>query len=141
MSINDTIIESAKRVYKELGPGHNEKIYHKALAYELSCLGFILDSEMNIIVKYTDSKGFQHNLESERIDLFLKQHNIILELKAIQKNIQGQEICQIKKYFNELNKLKILVSHGIIINFTQPNSKDIPSDIEYKIIVNELAMH
>ncbi len=134
--INEVIIPSAIKVYKDLGPGHNEKIYHKAFVYELNALGIIIDTEMNIIVKYTDSKGFTHNLESERIDIYIKDNNIILELKAIQRNIQAQEICQIKKYFNELNKLNIKVNHGVIINFMQPNSKDIPESIEYKIIEN-----
>ena len=136
--INDIIIKASNRVFENLGPGHNERIYHKALVYELNCLGYNLDTEMNLIVKYTDSKGFIHHLESERIDIFLKDHKIILELKAIQKNIQAQEICQIKKYFNELNKINLDVKYGVIINFCQPNSKDIPNNIEYKIIENRL---
>ena len=61
MEDNDTnqtnIIRAAKKVYEQLGPGHNEHIYHKALVYELTCLGYPLDTEMNILVKYEDSLG------------------------------------------------------------------------------------
>lgn len=136
VQFHQTIIDSAKRVFESLGPGHNERIYHKALIYELNCLGIIIDTEMNIIVKYEDTLGNTHHLETERIDIFIHTHNIILELKAIQKDIQAQEKCQLKKYFNELNKMNRIVHYGIIINFRQPNSKEIPTEIEYCIIQN-----
>jgi GxxExxY protein len=136
VQFQQTIIDSAKRVFESLGPGHNERIYHKALIYELNCLGIIIDTEMNIIVKYEDTLGNTHHLETERIDIFIHTHNIILELKAIQKDIQAQEKCQLKKYFNELNKMNRIVHYGIIINFRQPNSKEIPTEIEYCIIQN-----
>ena len=51
LSLETKIIEASKRVYRQLGPGHNEHIYHKALVYELNCLGYSLDTEMNILVK------------------------------------------------------------------------------------------
>jgi GxxExxY protein len=129
-----TIINIAERVYKQLGPGHNERIYHKAMTYELWCNGFSIDTEMNVVVSYTDSKEHTHFLESERVDIFIHSHNIIIELKAIQRDIQAQEICQIRKYFNELSKIGKNVSYGIIINFRQPNTKDIPDSIDVKIV-------
>jgi GxxExxY protein len=128
------ILEAAKRVYDQLKCGHNERIYHKALVYELMCLGYNLDTEMNIIVKYKDTKGIIHNLETERIDIFIHEHNILLELKAIQKHIQNQEKTQIEKYINELNKLNITVSNALVINFPQSNNKDTPYEIEYFIM-------
>ena len=36
--------------------------------------------------------------------VFIHDYNIILELKAIQKKIQNQEITQLKKYFNIYKK-------------------------------------
>ena len=62
--------------------------------------------------------------------------NIILELKAIQRKIQQQEIAQIKKYFNVLNKDNIKVNYGIIINFPQPSTKEIDAELEYLIVDN-----
>jgi len=125
------ILNSAIRVYDQLGSGHNERIYHKALVYELNCLGFNLDTEMNIIVRYKDSKGNIHSLETERIDIFIHEEKVLIELKAIQKQIQAQEKAQLEKYINELNKLSIFVSDALVINFPQPNNKEIPSKIDY----------
>ena len=125
------IQQAAIRVYDQLKTGHNERIYHKAFVYELICLGYNLDTEMNIIVKYVDSKGKSHNLETERIDVFIHEHNILIELKAIQKEISNQEKAQLEKYINELNKININVSNAIVINFPQPNNKNIPSNIEF----------
>lgn len=128
------IINASNRVLTELGVGHNERIYHKALVHELGCLGFNIDTEMHIVVKYVDSKNHCHHLESLRVDIFIHTYNIILELKAISKKIQEQEKIQIKKYFNILNKEKREVKYGIIINFPQTQAK---SDVEYLIVENE----
>ena len=131
------IIGAAKRVYEQLGPGHNECVYHKALVYELNCLGYNLDTEMNIIITYIDSRGNSHTLTSERIDIFIHKLHIVLELKATWTGIRAQELAQIRKYFNELNKINnIKCPYGIIINFPQPNSKEIPSEILTQIVVN-----
>ena len=121
-----------------LGIGHTERIYHKALVYELNCLNYNIDTEMNIIVKYEDSCGKTHNLESIRIDIFIHDLNIILELKAIHRKIQAQEIAQIKKYFNVLNKEQSYnkVEYGLIINFPQPSTKEVPLEIEYLKVEN-----
>ena len=128
----------SKRVFSELGIGHNERVYHKALIYELNCHNIHIDTEMNLVVKYMDSQGNNHCLESVRIDIFLHKHNIILELKAIQRKIQNQEIAQIKKYFNILNKENVKVPYGIIINFPQPSSnKEVLTEIEYIIVDND----
>ena len=93
---------------------------------------------MNIVVKYQDSDNKIHHLESLRIDIFIHDHNIILELKAISRKIQPQELAQIKKYFNILNKDNIKLDYGIIINFPQPSTKEIDNEIEYLIVKNVL---
>tara|TARA_B110000967_G_C18768686_1_gene501869 strand:- start:690 stop:1112 length:423 start_codon:yes stop_codon:yes gene_type:complete len=137
MPINDLLINACKKVYLQLGVGHTERIYHKALVYELGCHNLNIDTEMNIVVKYEDSHNKLHHLESLRIDIFIHDYNIILELKAISRKIQPQELAQIKKYFNILNKDNIKLDYGIIINFPQPSTKEIDNEIEYLIVKND----
>ena len=134
----DQIINASKRVFSSLGVGHTERIYHKALVYELNCLNYNIDTEMNIVVKYVDSHNKTHNLESIRIDIFIHGLNIILELKAIHRKIQPQEIAQIKKYFNVLNneQRRNKVDYGLIINFPQPSTKEASLEIEYLKVEN-----
>jgi GxxExxY protein len=132
----DIIINACKKVFQSLGVGHTERIYHKALVYELNCLNFNIDTEMNIIVKYEDSQGKIHNIESIRIDIFIHDLNIILELKAIHRKIQPQEIAQIKKYLNVLNKENVNIDYGLIINFPQPYTKEVSLEIEYLKVEN-----
>ena len=127
MSFDRVIVDSAQMVLNNLTLGHSEKIYHKALHAELACKGFNLTSEYHLAVCYKDSKGEDHILESERIDIFIhrdpnsafeeiKENNVILELKSI-KSIGNGESIQVQKYFNELNKKKINIKIGYIINF------------------------
>ena len=133
------IKNSCIRVFNELGSGHNEKIYHKALKYELDCLGICSDMERHINVCYQDSKGNKHCIETERIDLYVfgkDTKDIIVELKAISRGIQEPEKLQIRKYFRELKKEGIDLDTGIIVNFPQPTSKDVRSEIDFEIIIN-----
>ena len=71
------------------------RIYHKALVYELNCLNYNIDTEMNIVVKYKDSQGKIHNLESIRIDIFIHELNIILEGKFITE--RGRINCSLRE--------------------------------------------
>ena len=137
----------ADKVYKCLGPGHNEQIYHKALYQELMCSNIHADAERHLDVVYHDSKGFKHVLVSERIDLYihkdpssifkdLQDNAVIIELKAISKILNIIEETQVKKYFNELNKINDIVNYGILVNFPQPSSKGVSDTIEFKIVAN-----
>jgi len=137
------IIDSAKRVYSELGPGHSETTYQKAMSHELQIHNLKVDLERHLSVTYTDSIGNTHYLTSERIDIFIhntnqeNNGNIILELKATQKGIQEQEIVQIKKYFRQLKKENTSINYGILINFPQPNSKFTTETIEYLVVKSD----
>ena len=58
--LNELIKKSSQEIYNQLGSGHNEKIYHKALKYELDCLNINTDMERHVNVSYKDSKGKVH---------------------------------------------------------------------------------
>ena len=47
---------ASNRVFQQLGPGHSEKIYHKALSYELISKGFNITNEYHApaIARYGD---------------------------------------------------------------------------------------
>jgi len=132
----DQIIQGAKRVYMELGPGHSESSYHKAFNAELIACEFKTTCERNLVVTYTDSNNNKHFLNSERIDIFVHANksknigNIILELKAI-KNIGINETIQVNKYLKQLKKDDIQFDMGVVINFP---SSSIDKDVEIKII-------
>lgn len=139
LEFNELLIKSSQTIFDQLGSGHNEKIYHKALKYELDCLNINSDTERHVNVVYIDSKKKEHILESERIDMYVFKDtfDIILELKAISGNITSREIEQMNKYFRELKKEKKNIKYGIVINFPQPTSKEIKKNIEYKVIKND----
>lgn len=128
------IKESAIKVFNALGPGHSESTYHKALSLELNANGINHMCERNITITYEDSLGNNHHLNTERIDILLYESNnavTVVELKALNRSIGNQEHCQVEKYKRQLNKESIKVEKGIIINFPQPNSRTIPTTIEY----------
>tara|TARA_B100000575_G_C22630558_1_gene389927 strand:+ start:82 stop:519 length:438 start_codon:yes stop_codon:yes gene_type:complete len=143
-SLNDTqrlIHELAQRVFDCVGPGHSEQIYQKALAYELAIQGFQVDMEYHLDVIYIDTLGNKHRLVSERIDIFIHKNtgkniekNIILELKAVSKNMTYIELTQVNKYLKEFSKQNIDIDYGILINFPQPSAKSCNEKVEYIVV-------
>lgn len=141
--MEEIITSSSQRVYKQLGPGHSESTYQKALAHELHIYGLTLDLERALPITYTDSNMNVHYITSDRIDVFIHNNtkynegNIILELKANKnKEVQDTEIIQLKKYFRQLEKEKTEYSYGLIINFPQPSSKQNLEVINYIKLTN-----
>lgn len=143
-SLNNTqalINRLAQGVFDCVGPGHSEQIYQKALAYELTIQGFQVDMEYHLDVVYIDSLGNKHRLVSERIDIFIHknkemnlENNIILELKAVAKNMTYIEITQVNKYMKEFKKQDIPVDYGILINFPQPSAKSCNTKVEFVVV-------
>jgi GxxExxY protein len=129
---------SSQNIFEQLGPGHAESSYQKSLMYELNLHNLMVDIERHISVIYTDSQKNDHFLTSERIDLYIHKNklynnNMILELKAVSKTIQEQEIVQIKKYLRELKKTTD-IKYGIVINFPQPTAKSTLEKINFSIV-------
>lgn len=125
----ELIKEIANKVFSNLGTGHSEYIYHRAMEIELRNLNITYESEKRCVINYI-SDGILFSLGEERIDLYLYpsnnniiSHRIIIELKAVATSPKENEIAQILKYKRELNKINEFPSYGIIINFPQPSTK------------------
>jgi GxxExxY protein len=109
MHINDisgSIVDSAFRVHKTLGPGLLESTYEACLKYELQNRNIKVLSQVALPVNYNGIKidaGY-------RIDL-LVENKIIVELKSVEKMLPIHE-AQLLTYL-KLSKLKL----GLLINF------------------------
>lgn len=77
--IGKTIVNSAYKVHKELGPGLLEKVYEICLAHEIKKAGFDVVRQLDIPVVY-DGLIFKEGL---RLDL-LVQDKVIVEVKALE---------------------------------------------------------
>ena len=97
--------------------------------------------EYHLDVVYIDSLGNKHRLVSERIDIFIHknkekdlENNIILELKAVAKNMTYIEITQVNKYMKEFKKQDIPVDYGILINFLSHLRKVVMTKVEFIVV-------
>lgn len=101
---------AAIEVYKHLGPGLLESIYHKCIIKELSLRGINFQSELTIPIEY---KGLK--LESDlRCDLYI-ENCLVLELKAVDKIVP----IHIAKLISYINLLEAPI--GLMINFNVVN--------------------
>lgn len=101
------IIGIAIEIHKILGPGFVEKIYTKALAYELSKNNIKFVKEKTIRVKYKNLL-----LGDQRVD-FLIEDVLILELKAVSA-IGDIHLAQMLSYLKTADKRL-----GLILNFAK----------------------
>lgn len=94
-----------KSVYDELGPGHRETVYQKALEVEFRLKGIPYECERVIPVIYKN-----HVISYMRMDMVV-DGSTILELKAIKSLKDGDE-SQLRRYIKATG-----IPQGYVINF------------------------
>lgn len=117
----------ADRVFKQLGSGHTENIYHSAMEVELRSCGIRYESEYILPIKYRD-----HVIGNSRIDLMVtigEEDPIPVELKAITSDIRFVEIGQLEAYLRCLG-----LKRGLLINFPQNGVKRARECIDHCIV-------
>ena len=92
-------------IFKELGPGHRECVYHRAFEIELRNRWINYECEVVVPIFY---KG--HFISHMRLDLVIAK-TYIVELKAI-KSLKEEDTAQLKRYMKATG-----IPKGILINF------------------------
>jgi len=101
------VIGSAINVHKALGPGFTERMYAKALQYELQERKVPFAVERLIRVRYKEQL-----LGTHRLDLVVKEA-VVVELKAVYE-INNFHIAQMLSYLKASGKRL-----GLILNFAR----------------------
>ena len=117
--LSNKIIGCAIKVHKALGPGFTEKIYNRALAYELEKNKIKLIQEKAINIRYDNVLMGQHRLD------IMVENEIIVEIKAVYE-INNFHLAQILSYLKATGK-----KLGLILNFSR-------SVLQIKRVVNKL---
>lgn len=107
----ELILQHANRVMEELGTGHREGIYARALVVSLNNANIGCRTEVDIPIMY-EGQCVGHG----RADMIVK--NVIVEVKAVcrpPKECMGQ----IRKYVENLCRVERKPFHGIVLNFCQ----------------------
>ncbi len=107
-SLSKTIIGSAIKVHRELGPGFLEKIYEEALKVELKEHDLKFEYQKEIKVEYLGVVVGIH-----RLDLVVED-KFIVELKAV-KEFEDIHFAQLRSYLKATG-LKV----GLLLNFAKP---------------------
>jgi len=109
-SLTEKIIGCCFEVHRSLGPGFNEKIYARALQYQLAAekLNYEAEKEFNVTFKDQFVGKF-------RCDLFV-ENTIIVELKSVTGYLPALFKSQVLSYLKASN-----VKTGLLINFGNPS--------------------
>ena len=95
-------------VYNQLGYGHKEMVYQKALAKEFKEINIPFEKEVNINVKYKDEKVGNYRPD------FIVDGKVIIELKAVEFMPKSYEIQLI--HYLKTTGFEI----GLLVNFGSP---------------------
>ena len=127
--IIELIINCSNNIFRNLGLGFIEYIYHKALLVDLYKTKYNIETKKILPIYYNGV-----NIGYVEPDIIVEDENnyIIIELKAFDKNIGKKEELQINKYINHIQTEKTVI--GIIINFSQNVSNIDTRTIQYKLI-------
>lgn len=113
--IYDAVLRLANDVYKEMGAGHLESVYHRSMEYALKKEGYFIESEVVIPFFYKNQYvGFG------RSDIIINRNRstpdqqVVLEFKAISSDFKYADVCKLKHYMKHLK-----IKNGIMINFPQ----------------------
>jgi len=104
--LTERIIACCFKVHNELGPGFNEKIYHRALEIVLKEDNLRYETEKEFAVFYQDKK-----VGSLRLDLIV-EGKVIVEAKALSGNIPDIFKYQLLSYLKVSN-----LNVGLLVNF------------------------
>ena len=116
------MINIANEIYKTMGIGHTESVYHRCMEAELRKKGIPYASEVVTPLAY---KGTY--VGYGRADIVIPK-DIVIELKAISSPIRDLEVARLRTYMKSLN-----IKQGIIINFSQ-STKYVKKKCDIKII-------
>jgi GxxExxY protein len=113
------IVEAARVVHQELGPGFIESIYGRALIAELKNKGFQVEREKLVTIRYASVIVGRH-----RLDLVVNQ-TVIVELKANRGIIELHK-AQVRSYLHATQ-----YPVGVILNFGD-------RELEFELIPSSL---
>lgn len=131
MSLSSQVFDICNGIYHQLGAGHSEVVYQTALVLELYNLGATsVESEKHVPVFFTDTRGAQHTIGNERIDILArfpkdKELVLLIELKAVANMNRASVEHQIGKYVRSLRTLGIVPTCQLAINFPQQADKQV----------------
>jgi GxxExxY protein len=117
--MDQIIIECAAAVYAELGTGHSEIVYHKAMEVELRSRSIRYESKVVLPIYYRFlTVGYS---EADLIVYESEQDvsGIVVELKAVTYAPREAERAQLRSY---LRARHIPDAEGLLINFRQPTA-------------------
>lgn len=105
--ITQQIIKAVIKVHQTLGPGFLERIYHNALAIELTRQGLSVESEKEISIYYEGELVGMH-----RLDLVI-ECRVIVELKTVEE-LAGIHYAQLRSYLKATN-----LGVGLLVNLAK----------------------
>ena len=104
----EAVLEVANEVYAELRGGHDDSVYHQAMAYEFRLRNISYRVEDTAEVLYKD----EQRVGTRRLDfVVVAEDDLVIELKA-KGRIEPKDRAQLRAYLRTVGQ-----QSGLLINF------------------------
>lgn len=125
MDLRERVILAASAVFKELGTGYSESVYHRAMEVECRCEGLRYETKTIVPITY---RGFGVGFGEADLIIFNDEGraDLLVELKAVTYSPRAQELAQIKTYLRGRPD----ISRAVVINFRQPTGQQAATEID-----------
>ena len=115
-----TVLEVAGEVYAELRGGHDESVYHQAMAYEFRLRDISYKVEDTAEVLYKDKQ----RVGTRRLDfVVVAENDLVIELKAKDK-IAPKDRAQLRAYLRTVGH-----QSGLLINFPYDDADTVEHEL------------
>lgn len=112
-TLTGIVIDLCIKIHSKIGPGCFERVYEEILYYELTRMGFKVERQILLPVKYDDMQ-----IENAyKLDLLVEEM-LVLELKSVYP-LPPVFFKQIRTQLSLLN-----LKHGMLLNFKVELMKD-----------------
>lgn len=117
--IKEVVLEVANEVYAELRGGHDESVYHQAMAYEFRLRDISYKVEDTAEVLYKDKQ----RVGTRRLDfVVVAEDDLVIELKA-KGRIEPKDRAQLRAYLRTVGQ-----PSGLLINFPYDDADDVEDE-------------
>lgn len=115
----EAVLEVANEVYGELRGGHDESVYHQAMAYEFRLRDISYKVEDTAEVLYKDKQ----RVGTRRLDfVVVAEDDLVIELKA-KRGIEPKDCAQLRAYLRTVGR-----KSGLLINFPYDDADDVEDE-------------
>lgn len=119
------LTERVHAVFEQLGHWGKEVHYQRALAIDLTAIGYVPDCEKSVSTRFVDAQGNTHTISHDRIDIYVHgpgAWKAVIELKQ-SDTMKDEFVRQTLRYVRGMRAAGEPVAEAYVVCFPKTDGK------------------